>query len=164
MSESVHDTTTYDLQVFGTIDLQRCAARGQSESNNHFRQDIELLVHGRKAFKKKIKRGVGGFHLLPPEFQRTAVLTDNWNQNYHRYDFKIAIVEQLEMKIRREEIILEKRPENALEDYIDAFYLFEKYNSKRCWRPRVISVENYLGYKSESARLAAVKVRFIGDS
>ena len=40
------------------------------------------------------------------------------------YDFKVAMVEQLKMKHRKEEIILEKKLENALEDYIDALYLF----------------------------------------
>ena len=73
------------------------------------------------------------------------------------------MVEQLEMKHRKEEIILEKNLENALEDYIDALYLFEKYNSKQCWRKKVIALENYLGLRSKSARLAAVKVRFLGD-
>ena len=67
MSESGHAVATYDLQVRGTIDLKCCAARGQSESNNYFGQEIELLVHGRKSFKENIMRGVGGFHLLPPE-------------------------------------------------------------------------------------------------
>ena len=109
MSESGHAAETYDLQVCGTIDLQHCAARGQSESNNDFGRDIELLVHGRKAFMEKIKRGMGGFHLLPAYLQRTAVLTAKWNRKSHRYDFKIAMVEQLEMKRRKEEIILDKK-------------------------------------------------------
>ena len=50
--------------------------RGQSERNKKFGLEIELLVHGRKAFKENITRGVVGFHLIPIEFQRTAVLTD----------------------------------------------------------------------------------------
>ena len=50
----------------GTIDLQHFAARNQSESNNDFGQEIELLVHGSKAFKDKITRGMVGLHLLPP--------------------------------------------------------------------------------------------------
>ena len=100
-------------------------------------------MHGRKLFKEKITRGIGGFHLLTPEFQITSVITDKWNRKSHRYDFKIAIVEQFEMKRRKEEIILEKKLENALENCIDALYLFERYNSKRCLRPKVIAPENY---------------------
>ena len=73
------------------------------------------------------------------------------------------MVEQLEMKCRKEDIILEKKLENTLEDYINALYLFNKYKSKRCWRTKVISIENYLGLKSESSRLASVKVRVLGD-
>ena len=72
------------------------------------------------------------------------------------------MVEQFEMKRRKEEIILEKKLENPLEDYINALYLFEQYNSKQFWRTMVI--ENYLGLKSKSVRLAAVKVHFLGDS
>ena len=52
---------------------------------------------------------------------------------------------------------------NALGDYIDAFYLFNQYIPKRCWREKVIALENYLGLRGESARLAAVKVHFMGD-
>ena len=96
--------------------------------------------------------------------QRAAVLTTKWNRKSHRYDFKIPMVEQLEMKLRKEEIILEKNLENVLEDYIDAFYLLDKYNYKQCWRAKDISLEKYLGLKSESARLAALKVRFMGDN
>ena len=40
VSEIGHAAATYDLQVCETIDLQHCAARGQSESNNYFRKDI----------------------------------------------------------------------------------------------------------------------------
>ena len=69
-------------------------------------------------------RVMGGFHLLPTELHRTALLTDNWNHKFRRYDFKTAMVEQLEMKHRKEEIIMEKKLENSLEDYIDDLYLF----------------------------------------
>ena len=83
--------------------MQHCAARGQSEINNDFGKDIEL----------------------PPKLQRTEVLTAKWNWKSHIYDFKIAMVEQFEMKRRNVDIILEKKSENSLEDYINALYLFE---------------------------------------
>ena len=109
MSESGHAAETYDLQVCGTIDLQHCAARGQSESNNDFGRDIELLVHGRKSFKEKITSVIRRFNFLTTELQRTEVLTDKWNRKSHRYDFKIAMVEQFDMKHRKEDIIIEKK-------------------------------------------------------
>ena len=68
------------------------------------------------------------------------------------------------MKRRKEEIILGKKLENSFEDYIDALFLFERYNSERCWWNKVIALENYLGLKSKSARLATVKVSFLGGS
>ena len=114
MSESDHSVETYDLQVCGTIDLQHCAARGQSESNNDFGREIELLVHRMKAFKEKIEMGMVGFHFLPTELQRKAVLNAKWNRKSHRYESKISMVEQLEMKHSKEEIILEKNLENEL--------------------------------------------------
>ena len=64
--ESGHSTATYDLKVCGTIDLQHCAARGQYESKKDFEQEIELLVHGGKAFKEKFTRVVVRLHLIPP--------------------------------------------------------------------------------------------------
>ena len=103
MSESGQSAATYDLQVCGNIDLLNCAARIQSEINNDLGQEIEL----------------------PPELQRTEVLTAKGNWKSHRYYFKIAMVEQFDMKRRKEDIILEKKLENALEVYIDALYLLE---------------------------------------
>ena len=120
VSGSGHAAETYDLKVCGIIYLQHCAAHGQSESNNDFGREIELLVHGRKSFMEKITRGMGGFHLLPPELQRTALLTAKWNRKFHRYKLKIAMVKQSETKHRKEEIILEKKLENALEYYMYA--------------------------------------------
>ena len=152
VSESGDAAATYGLQVCGTIYLQHCAARGQSKSNNNFRQEIELLVHSRKLFREKITRIMGGFHLLLTELQSTSVLTAKWNKKSLRYDVKIAMVEQMEIKRRKEEIILEKKIENALEGYINAFCLFEQYNSKRCWKTKVIALENDLGLKRESAK------------
>ena len=70
-------------------------------------------------------RSMGGFHSLASDFQRTSVLTAEWNRRFHRYDFKISIVEQLEMKRRKEEIIMENKLENALEDYINDLHLFK---------------------------------------
>ena len=109
VSESGHAAATYDLKVCGTIDLRHFAARGQSESNNDFGREIALLVHGRKTFKENITRGMGGFHLLPPEFHSTAVLTAKWNRKSHRYDFNIDMVEQFKIKCRKEDIILKKK-------------------------------------------------------
>ena len=67
------------------------------------------------------------------------------------------------MKRRKEEIILGKKLENSFKYYIDALVLFEQYNSKKCWWNKVIALENYLGLKRKPARLAAVKVCFLGD-
>ena len=64
---------------------------------------------GEKAFKEKITRGMGGFYFIPPELHRTAVLTAKWNRKSHIYEFKITMVEQFEMKLRKEEIIIEKK-------------------------------------------------------
>ena len=79
-----------------------------------FGQDIELLADGRKVFKENITRDVGGLNLIPPELQRTAVPTDKWNRKSHRYEFKLTMVEQLDMKCRKEDIIMEKNIENFI--------------------------------------------------
>ena len=94
--ENGHAAATYDLQVCGTIYLQHCAARGQFESKKNFGREDDLLVHKRKAFKKKIMRGMGRLHLLPLELQRTSVLNDKCSRKSHRYELKSAMVEQLE--------------------------------------------------------------------
>ena len=85
----------------GTIDLQHCTALGQSERNNDFGREIELLVQGRKVFKENIIKIIHRFHLLHPELQRTALLTAKWNRKSLWYDFKLSMVEQLDTKLRK---------------------------------------------------------------
>ena len=66
------------------------------------------------------------------------------------------------MKCRRkEEIALEKRYEDAPEDYIVEIYSHEKYHSPRCWLTLEVAAELYSDLGSKTARLAAVKEQIL---
>ena len=72
------------------------------------------------------------------------------------------MVEQLEMKRRKEEIIMEKKLENALEIISMLCIYWKQYNSKHCWQKKGGRSWKYLGLKSKSARLAAGESTFSG--
>ena len=161
VSERGHGASIADLQTFGTIDLQHMAARGQSETNNDFGREVELMVGGRTAKKEKTTRGVGGSHLLPPELQRTAILSSKYHLKDHCDDFKRAMKDQLETHRTKEEDSMKEALEKSKEDYIDAVALFAQYHSRRCWKTKTIAESTYSELTSESARLDAVKVCYM---
>ena len=69
------------------IDLQNAAARGQMAFNNDLGREHEKLVSGRKAKSKHQSKGLGAFHQLPPELQRTAIITVIENTKEHKRVF-----------------------------------------------------------------------------
>ena len=161
ISESGHAAATYDLDQYGTVDLQNCAARGQSEGNNDFGREVESYVKGRKAFKERETRGIGGFHLLPPELQHTAIVTSKWNTKQHKEKWRTELKTQFDTRRRKEEITLEKKLDVSKEDHIEACFLFEQYHSMRRWKTKREAISIHRALKSESARLTAVKVNTV---
>ena len=157
VSERGHGASTSDLQTFGTIDLQHMAARGQTEDNNDFGR--ELRVGGRKSvIHEKESRGLGGYHQLMQELQRTLILSAKWNLRAHRDLFKRSFKDQLDTRQKKEMDAMMAELEKSKEDYIDAMVLYEQYYSQRCWRTKPEAKRIYSGLTSESARLEAVKV------
>ena len=59
VSESLHAAATDMLQVFGTIDMARVGAIGQSRFNNDYGRAHKTLVTGRKAVSEKQKNKWG---------------------------------------------------------------------------------------------------------
>ena len=158
VSERGHGASTADLQTFGTIDLQHMAARGQTQDNNDFGREVELIVGGRRAKKEKETRGIGGYHLMVAELQRTLILSAKYWKKDYREAFKRAMMDQLETKRTKEEDEMNAALEKSKEDYIDAIALFAQYHSERCWKTKTLAKYIYSRLTSESARLAAVKV------
>ena len=161
ISESVHATSTWLLQLFGTIDIQHCAAGGQTRSNNDFGRDHDNFVQGRKRKKEKKTRGVGGFHKLVPELQYTAMLTSKEERKNNKKQFQAYLKCQFDKRRIKEEVAMQKKLDMAQEDYMEAVLLYDQYHSERCWLTGRVAREVYSQLKSESARLAAVKVNVI---
>ena len=159
ISESLHAAATENLKTFGTIDLQHSAGQGQTRHNNDFGRQSETFLDVRIGSKNKPKgKGMGGYHKMRPEIQRSALLTAKRKLKRFRKDYTDSFNRQFEKKRVKEEIIRTKKLQSAEEDYIDALFSFQQYHSKRCWRTKEIAKIIYAKLKSESARKEKVKV------
>lgn len=166
ISESLHASSTYNLQLGSTIRLDHCAAEGQTRSNNDLGRDHLSLVTGRKPKLDRNSKGIGTFHKLPQELQRTAILSAQENAGDNKRRFDIALEKQFEKRRMKEEIALQEKYKGASNDYIVAIYFFEQFHSPRCWNTVEEAEEFYSELKSESKRLEAVKeqilIRYLG--
>lgn len=161
VSESGHAGLHEDLDKYGTIDLQNAAAAPQARRNNDFGREIDLYIQGRKAIKKKKGRGVGNYHVLPYELQRTAMFTSKWQTNSHKNQHRVKLKCQFDIRREKEQMIMEKKLDMAREDYIDGLALFEQYHSKRRWKSKEEAIRIWDALNSESTRLESVKVRLL---
>ena len=159
ISESLHAAATENLKTFGTIDLQHSAGQGQTRHNKDFGRQSETFLDVRIGSKNKPKgKGMGGYHKMRPEIQRSALLTAKRKLKRFRKDYTDSFNRQFEKKRVKEEIIRTKKLQSAEEDYIDALFLFQQYHSKRCWRTKEIAKITSAKLKSESAQKEKVKV------
>ena len=125
-----------------------------------------MLVTVRKWDNEQVDKPVGVFYLLPEELQRNDFLTSKENANVNKSRFDKALENQFVKRRRKEDIILEKKLEDATEDYIFEIYFHEKYHSPCCWLTLEVAAEFYSSLGTEISRLAAVKeqilIRYLG--
>ena len=57
--------------------------------------------------------------------------------------------------------MMEKKLDEAQEDFIVALYFHEQYNSHRCWRTVEVAQQEYSGIGSQAAKLRAVKEQIL---
>ena len=154
------------LKVGGTIYLDHFASEGGTRLNNDFGRRHASLVTGSKCKKEQVDNPIGVFHVLTEELQRTAVLISKYNANVNKRRFDDSLENQFVKRRRKEEIALEKKYEDATEEYIVAVCFYDKYHSPRCWLTLEVEAEFYSALGSETARLAAVKeqitIRYLG--
>ena len=120
------------------------------------------MVTGRKP-KSGTSRDaeLGGFHALPVELQRTALVTarEQTNNNKRAFNEKLAI--QFEKRQQREQAKMQKRLDDAQEDHIVAIYFYEQFHSERCWHTVEKAKYEYKELKVETKRRAAVKEQIL---
>ena len=131
ISESVHATSTYDLQRYGTISLLHCATGGQSRTSNEFGREVNRLVKGRRATNVKATKDMGGFYEYPRELQMTALMAAKEESKNHMEEYLLMLAKQEGARRRKEEIAFEKNIEAAEEDLLEAMLLLEQYHSDR---------------------------------
>ena len=104
--------------------------------------------------------------MLPEELQKTVVLTSKLHANVNKRRFDDALENQFVKRRRKKVIALEKKYEDATEDYIDAIHFHEQYQSHRGFITLEVAVQLYSSLGSETARLLVVKyqilIRYVG--
>ena len=158
ISESAHAASTYSLKTSGTIRLDSASGEGQTRANNDFGRGHDALVkRGNKASGPQPEREFGQFFKLPAELQRSLITMAKQGAPNLRKRHDKALAAQKAEKLRRQQLMADKRLQDAEEKYIAAIDHFERYHSKRCWRNASEAFRNFDRLSSESARLRAVK-------
>ncbi len=109
ISESVHASSTVELEIAGTICLNHVNAKGQTHFNSDFGQGHEALVRRSKKSNKIKERNFGSFHKLPEELQRLLILFGKENASRLQKSFDDALEAQQEACHQKEEIALQKK-------------------------------------------------------
>jgi hypothetical protein len=135
--ESIHAASTYSLKTYGTIRLDSASGEGQARANNDFGRGHNAFVnHGNsnKASSSLPTRELGQFIKLPKELQVSLISAAKSGAPSLHKRHDMALAAQKAEKLRRQQLLAEKRTKNMEDSYIDAIDYFERYYSRRCWK------------------------------
>ena len=147
------------LKTYGTKRLDSASGEGQARANNDFGRGHNAFVnHGisNKASSSLPPRELDQFIKLPKELQVSLISAAKSGAPSLHKRHDMALAAQKAEKLRRQQLLAEKRTKNMEDSYIDARDYFECYHSRRCWKTAAEAFRNFNSLGSESARLKAI--------
>ena len=151
VSEKNFATGTHELQVYGTINLDRAMAIGVSKCNN----DVGRKLNIGKKTKESTTDGL--LHQLPPRMQTSLIITcmkDSLSTKQYNSD---ALWEQRKARKLKDELAKEKSLEKASEEHVEAYYYHKMYHFPACWRSEEEVDTELEKIKTKADKLYAVK-------
>ncbi len=130
-SEGVFATFTEALSTGGRVGLDGASGQGQARYNNDMGRAHEYMVTGWKG-KDKPNAVIGLFHQLPEELTDSLIVTGRRHANATQQDFNRRLRLQEEKSEQKEKLAKEKRLKASMQDFMNASYLHQQYNSPRC--------------------------------
>jgi hypothetical protein len=167
-SEAVFATFTKALSTAGRVGLDGAAGQGQARYNNDMGRAHEYMVTGRKsAMKPETPHAVIGlFHQLPEELTDSLIVTGRRHANATQIDFNKRLRKQEEKSEEKEKLAKEKKQKVAMEDFMNASYLHQQYNSPRCSMTAGQVFREFDKLKTNAARYRYLKeqilIRYVG--
>ncbi len=94
----------------------------------------KYMVTGRKGANKSEAPNavIGLFHQLPEELMDSLIVTGRRHANATRRDFNKRLRKQEEKSAQKENLAKEKKLKDSMDDFMNASYLHQQYNSPRC--------------------------------
>ena len=162
ISESVHAMSTRNMQVFGTIRGDSCAAGGQQCSNGDWDRDHAALVRRRKQYDNNgnlivVERDLGFFHRLHPKIQNAIIVAGRRKMKETRKSHDDALTRCRQARLDKMKVAQQKNAEAKGEKYIEAMNYIEQYHSGRCWKTPEQARREFELLDSDPKRLKAVK-------
>ena len=120
-----------------------------------------MLIGRPKDTQTSHDMAMGSFHKLHEELRESLIAVCRENIRRTQSFYVDAIERQKASARRKEEIMMEKKLDEAQEDFIVALYFHEQYNSPRCWRTVEVAQQEYSRIGSQTAKLRAVKEQIL---
>jgi hypothetical protein len=164
-SEVVFATFTEALSTGGRVGLDGAAGQGQARYNNDMGHAHEYMVTGRKG-KDKPNAVIGLFHQLPEELTNSLIVTGRRHANATQWDFNRRLQLQEEKSGQKEKLAKEKRLKASMQDFMNASYLHQQYNSRRCSKTATEAFQEFDKLKTNATQYRYLKeqilIRYVG--
>jgi len=165
-SEAVFATFTEALSTAGRVGLDGAAGQGQARYNNDMGRAHESMVSGRRGKEQDSNAMIGIFHQLAEELTDSLIVTGRRHGKATRQDFNRRLRLQEEKSEQKEKLAKEKKLKASMEDFMNASYLHQQYNSPRCSMTAAQAFREFEKLTSNAARYRYLKeqilIRYVG--
>jgi hypothetical protein len=108
------------------------SGQGQARYNNDMGRAHESMVSGRRGKEQAPNAMIGIFHWLPEELTDSLIVTGRRHGKATRRDFNRMLRLQEEKSEQKEKLAREKKLKASKDDFMNASYLHQQYNSPHC--------------------------------
>ena len=165
-SEAVFATFTEALSTAGRVGLDGAAGQGQARYNNDMGRAHESMVSGRRGKEQDPNAMIGIFHRLPEELTDSLIITGRRHSKATRQDFNRRLRLQEEKSEQKEQLAKEKKLKASREDFMNASYFHQQYNSPRCSMTAPQAFREFDKLTTNAARYRYLKeqilIRYVG--
>ncbi len=120
------------LSTAGRVGLDGAAGQGQARYNNDMGRAHESMVSGRRGKEQAPNAMIGLFHQLPKLLTNSLIVTGRRHVKATRMDFNRRLRLQEEKSEQKEKAAKEKRMKASMQDFMNASYLHQQYESLHC--------------------------------
>ena len=164
--EEVFATFMEALSTAGRVGLDGAAGQGQARYNNDMGRAHKSMVSGRRGKEQDPNAMIGIFHRLPEELTDSLIITGRRHSKATRRDFNRRLRLQEEKSEQKEKLAKEKKLKASREDFMNASYFHQQYNSPCCSMTAPQAFREFDKLTTNAARYQYLKeqilIRYVG--